>query len=225
MGDFLQRWVFQNWGLKLFSLALSVALWAALARQPQAEVAIEAPIEFRHMPDNLEINSEHIPSAQVRVRGPERLVSQLRPAQVHVQVDLEGAKPGERTFDLSAQQIRELRDLEVVQVVPSQFQLSFDVRARRQVEVHPRVRGEFASGLRIARTVANPAEITIIGPRSRVDAVDFAITDAVDASGLTGTQTFSTHVYIPDPLIQVVNPTPEHVTVIMEKIPPRPDTN
>jgi YbbR domain-containing protein len=217
MRDFLQRVVIQDFGLKFFSLALAVSLWVALARDPIAEVALDAPIEFRHMPDNLEINSEHVPSAQVRVRGPERLVRSLRSDQVHVEVDVSNVKPGERTFNLSAQQIREPRDVAVIQVVPSQFQLSFDVRQRRELQVHPRVTGQFASGLHIAKVVANPDHITITGPHARVAEIDFATTDPIDASGVTGAQTFTTNVYVPDPLIQVVNPTPVHVTVMMER--------
>ena len=217
MRDLFQRLVIQNFGLKFFSLALAVSLWVALARDPIAEVALDAPIEFQHMPANLEINSEHVPSAQVRVRGPERLVRSLRSDQVHVEVDLSSARPGERTFNLTAQQIREPRDVAVVQVVPSQFQLSFDVRERRDIQVHPRVTGQFASGLHIARVLANPDHITITGPHARVEEIDFATTDPIDASGVTGAQTFTTNVYVPDPLIQVVNPTPVHVTVMMER--------
>lgn len=217
MRDFLQRFLIENFGLKLFSLALAAGLWFALARDPVAEVALDAPIEFQHMPDNLEINTEHVPSAQVRVRGPERLVRGLRADQVHVEVDLSDVRPGERTFNLTAQHIREPRDLDIVQVVPSQFELSFDLRARRPIQVHPRVTGQFASGLRIAKVIANPDQIDITGPRARVEAIDFATTDPVDASGVTSSQTFTTNVYVPDPLIQVVNPTPVHVTVMMER--------
>jgi YbbR domain-containing protein len=101
--------------------------------------------------------------------------------------------------------------------VPSQFQLSFDVRARRDIQVHPRVTGQFASGLHIAKVIATPDHITITGPHARVEDIDFATTDPIDASGVTGAQTFTTNVYVPDPLIQVVNPTPVHVTVIMER--------
>ncbi len=53
--------------------------------------------------------------------------------------------PGERTFDLTSRQVRVPQDLEVVQIIPSQFQLSFDSRMTRSVEVRPRVIGTFAS--------------------------------------------------------------------------------
>ena len=217
MSDSFQRRIFHNFGLKLFSLVLAVGLWLAVARDPVSEVAVNVPIEFQNIPANLEINSENVPTAQVRARGPARLVRQLRANDVHVQIDLTGAQPGERTFDLTARQIREPRDLEVVQVVPSQFHISFDTRSTRQVEVRPRVTGSFASGLRIARIVADPSVITIMGPRTRVERLDSASTDPIDASGVMNSQSFSANVYVADPLVQVVHPVPIRVTVMMEK--------
>ncbi len=56
----------------------------------------------------------------------------------------------------------------------------------------------------------------ITGPRRRVEAVEEAITDPVDVSGAITRASFVTHAYVPDPLIQVVHPTPIRVTVIME---------
>ena len=139
MRDFLQRHVLHNLGLKLMSLALAVGLWLAVARDPVAEIAVDVPIEFHNIPQNLEISSENIPRAQIRLRGPERVVRHLQPADVYAEIELSGIKPGQRTFDLTAQQIHEPSELEVVQVVPSQFHLIFDARLTRQVPVEPRV--------------------------------------------------------------------------------------
>jgi YbbR domain-containing protein len=219
MVDFLHRYVLHNLGLKLVSLALAAGLWLAVARDLPAEVAVEVPIEFRNFPGNLEISSEQIPQAQIRLRGPERLIRRLQASDVNPEIDLSQAKPGERTFSLTAQQIHHPYDVEVVQVIPSQLHLTFDTRLRRQVEVHPRVFGSFASGYSIARVIADPPVITIAGPRKRVEAVEAATTDPVDVSGTMQQSVFTTHAYVPDPLVQVVDPTPIRVTVIMEKAP------
>jgi YbbR domain-containing protein len=217
MADFLRRYVLHNFLWKLVSLAMATALWLGVARNPIAEVELPVPIEFHHFPDRLEIASQSIPQAQVRVRGPERVIRPLRASDIHVEIDLSGAKPGERTFDLTGQQVREPRDLEVVQIVPGQLRLTFDERMDRQVEVHPRVIGSFAPGLRVAQVIADPPVIRIAGPRGRVEKADAATTDAIDASGTLQRATFTTHAYVSDPLVQVVNPTPIRVTVIMEK--------
>ena len=221
MPNFIHRSVFQrifvhNIGLKLVSLLLAIGLWTVVARSPVAEIEMKVPIEFHNLPDNLEIDSASFTEAQVRIRGPQRLIHELQAADVHAEVDLASVQSGERTFDLTGRQVRVPQDLEVVQIIPAQFHLSFDNRETRTVEVRPRVTGNFASGLRVKQVIADPPNVMITGPRRRVEAVEAAITDPVDASGVMTRATFVTQAYVPDPLIQVVHPTPIRVTVIME---------
>jgi YbbR domain-containing protein len=219
MKDFFRRHVVHNFGIKLLSLALAVGLWLAVTRDPVAEVAVEVPIEFRNIPENLEINTESVPRAEIRVRGPQRIVRRLQPSDIYAEIELSGMKPGERTFDLTAQQVHQPRELEVVQVIPSQFHLIFDTRLIRQVPVRPRVVGNFAEGYRIGQVDVEPAAISIGGPRKRVEAVESAITDAIDASGAMDRASFVRHAYVSDPLVQVMDANPVRVTVIMEKVP------
>jgi YbbR domain-containing protein len=221
MSVFLRRWVLHNFWLKVLSLLIATGLWLAISPdQEPAEVALRVPIEFEHMPPELEISSVTIPEAQIRVRGPERLVRELRSSDIHTELELGDAKPGERTFDLNAQQVRLHRDLSVVQVVPTQVHLSFDTRMTREVEIHARVTGNFVAGEQIAKVLVDPERITISGPRSHVVAVDAAATDPVDASGTRTQATFVTNVYVTDALVQVVQPTPVRVTVIMGPVLP-----
>jgi YbbR domain-containing protein len=216
MASLFQRVVVQNFSLKLISLLLAMGLWFVVARDPIAEVEMKVPIELHNTAENLEIDSRSFTEAQVRIRGPERVIHRLQPGDVWVRVDVASVRPGERTFDLTARQTHVPQELEVVQILPSQVQLSFDTRAARTVEVRARVTGTFADGMRVAQVVADPANIMISGPRRRVDAVESATTDPVDVSGTMTRASFLTQAYVQDPLIQVVHPTPIRVTVIME---------
>lgn len=219
MIDVLRRWVLHNFWLKVLSLLIATALWMAIApEQEPAEVEVRVPIEFQHVPAHLEISSITIPEAQIRVRGPESLIRNLRAADIHAELELADAKAGERTFDLTAQQIRHARELHVVQVVPGQVHMSFDTRLTREVEIRPRVTGNFVEGEQIGKVLVDPEKITITGPQHHVEQVDAATTDPVDVSGTTSHATFTTMVFVPDPLVQVVNPAPVRVTVIMQKI-------
>ncbi len=51
-------------------------------------------IEFRNLPDNLEIDSASFTEAQIRVRGPERVIHRLEPADVRAEIDLANVRPG-----------------------------------------------------------------------------------------------------------------------------------
>ncbi|HEX3740904.1 MAG TPA: CdaR family protein [Terriglobales bacterium] len=215
--DFARRHIFHNLGLKIISLGIATALWLAVSNEPVSEAAFNVAIVFKNMPDELEISSELIPSAQIRVRGPERLVRRLEASDVHEEIDLTGMKPGERTFDLNKNQVNLPDKLEVSQIVPSQIHLAFDNRTSRVVPVRPRVIGTFASGYSIGQIKTDPATVEIVGPKKIIDDVESAITDPIDASGLIDRTTYFRHAYVSDPLIQVVDPRPVRVTVIMER--------
>ncbi len=151
-----QRLVLHNFGLKVLSLLLASGLWFLISRDEQpAEVALRAPIVFQHVPPQLEISSESIQEAQIRVR---------------------------------------------------------------EVEVHPRVTGNFAPGEQIVKVDADPLSITITGPRHHVEKIDAATTDPIDATGTRGSAVFNTNVYVADPLVQVVQPTSIRVTVLVQKV-------
>jgi diadenylate cyclase len=220
--DFLRRRVFKNFALKVISLVLALGLWRAVARDNVAAVAVEVPIEFHNLPEQLEITSENIPRAQIHLRGPERVIHTLAASDVHVEIDLAGIKPGERTFDLNANAVNKPHDLQVTQVIPSQFQLALDHRLTRRVPVRPRVIGELAPQHTIGSVRAIPSDISISGPQKRVSAVEAAITDPVDASGVLTQSTFVTHAYVSDPLVQVVNPQPIQVVVTMQDVSAAP---
>ena len=214
-----KRYVIQNFGLKFLSLVLATGLWFMISKDEQpAEVAIRAPIVFQHVPEQLEISTESIPEAQIRVRGPERTIRQLKINEVQAEIDLTGVKSGERTFDLTSQQVRHPRDVEIKQVVPSQLHLAFDTRSTRQVEIRPRVTGNFATGEQIVKVDTDPPRITITGPRHHVEKIDAATTDPIDATGTLGSAVFITNVYVSDPLVQVEQATSIRVTVVVQKV-------
>jgi YbbR domain-containing protein len=217
--EFFRRHVFHNLGLKVTSLLIATGLWLAISSEPPSETAVNVGIVFRNMPNDLEISSETIPSAQIRVRGPARAVRRLLPSDVHAELDLTGIKLGERTFDLTANQISLPDKLQPVEIVPSQIHLVFDKRITKVVPVRPRVGGNFTTGYSIASVQSNPDKVEIAGPMKSVNAVESAITDPIDVSGLLDRTTVSRHAYVSDPLIQVTDPNPVRVTIIMERVP------
>lgn len=214
---FFREHVWHNFGLKLVSILAAVLLWAAVTREPMAEVAIQVPLEFQNAPEQLEISTETIPQVQVRVRGPVRDVRDLSPTEVHAFIDLSQAKPGEHTYDLNAKRIHLPQGVEFVQAVPSQMRLTLDERLSRTIEVKPRVIGTFLPGYGLARVSVNPPTVTIIGPSAHVRSVEAAVTDPVDATGVVGSANFITHAYVSDPLVRLAGPTNIDVTVVTAK--------
>jgi len=212
--ELFQRYVAHNLLLKLIALVSAVLLWSAVSPEPMVETAYSVPIELHQVPPSLEITTSSIPLAQVRLRGPERRIRQLTAADVHAVISLAGMGAGEHTYDLTSSQVRVPYRIEVVQITPSQIRIGCDRSLTRQIEIHPRITGQFEKGFGILRVTADPPTITVIGPQARVRAADAAITDPIDLTGVRGTATFTTNAYVPDPLVREIRPEQIRVTVV-----------
>lgn len=122
----LQKWFTENLGLKLLSLALAAGLWVAFGGDTVTEAVFQVPLEFRNVPANLEVFSEQ-QTAQLRIRGPSRVLQQARRSDFALRVDLSPVTgPGERTFPLVAENVEVPASLEVVQLVPPEVKLTFE---------------------------------------------------------------------------------------------------
>jgi YbbR domain-containing protein len=86
------------------------------------------------------------------------------------------------------------------------------------VAVRPRVVGTLPPGYRLASVTANPATVTITGPARHVNAIESALTDAVDATGVAGQASFETMAYLPDPMVHLTGSTPIRVIVTTQKL-------
>ena len=215
--NFFRKYVLKNLSFKVVSLGIAVLLWWTVGRDTAIEIPMTVPLEFQHVPANLEMNSDYPFQVRVTVRGSEHLLQGMNPSAVHAVLDLEGAGPGERTFDLTAKQVQVPRNMKVVRIVPAQFHISFDRSASRSVAVQPRVIGTLLSGYGINEVEIDPPMVTVVGPEKRVKAITGAMTDPVDATGLVGTGTYTTHAYVQDPLLRVQTTGPIQVTVTTEK--------
>jgi YbbR domain-containing protein len=213
----IRHFLFDHIGLKLMSLVIAILMWYGVAREPVAEISTRVPIEFTRPPKGLDYTSDVVPQAQIRLRGPARVLRDLSPENVRAVIDLRGAVAGEHTYELTSDQIRVPRDVEVMQVTPSRLRLVFDQRETRQIAVRPRFIGKLPPGYHIVSVITDPATLTINGPAHHVDAIENALTDTVDVSGVAGQASFETTAYLPDPLVHITGSGLVRVIVTTQK--------
>lgn len=210
----LRHLLFDNLLLKISSFLIAILMWYGVAHDPVSEISLQVPVEFSRAPKELDYTADVIPQAQVRLRGPARDLRDLQQENVHAIIDLQGAVLGEHTYDLDTSHIRVPHGVEVMQVTPNRLRLVFDTHITRQVPVIPRVVGVLPPGMRIESVTASPAELIISGPARHVNAVERAVTDAVDVTGVSGKASFQTSAYLPDPLVHIASKGPVRVLVV-----------
>lgn len=216
--SWFRRYVLHNLSLKVGSIAIAVLLWSAISNEPPVEVAFQSPLEFRNMPQALELSTEAPSVVQVRVRGPASTVRQLTAQDLAVSVNLgDFDNPGERSYPLTAAAVKTPFGVKVVQIVPAQVRVRFEGRMQRDLPITPRIVGRFAPGYQLANFQVMPPSIRVVGPESHVAVLESATTDPVDVTGVIAKAQFWTNAFIPDPLVRIRDSQAVMVTIQMER--------
>lgn len=204
---------FRHVGLKVVSIGLAALLWLLVAGEQIVERALRIPLEFTNVPSQLEIVGEPPNVVDVRVRGSSGALSRIAAGELVAVLDLETAREGQRLFHLSAGDVRVPFGVEVVQVAPSNFYMTFEPSARKFVPVLPEVDGEPAPGFEIGTVTAEPSAVEVEGPESAIKALTSAVTEAVSATGASAPISELVTVGVPDPSVRLTRPEPVRVTV------------
>src|SRR3989441_8031593 len=99
-------WPFRHFGLKLLSLGLALLLWIVVSGEETVERGLRVPLELQQFPAGLEIQQGELPlTVDVRLRGASGVLSRMSPGDVVAVLDLRGARPGRRIYQLNAGQV------------------------------------------------------------------------------------------------------------------------
>src|SRR5439155_25142830 len=127
---------------KLFSLLVAMVLWLAYARDPEVGTFVSAPVEYRGMPDDLEISSELVGSVTIDLRGPAGKIENFNAAKSAVVLDFSDIhKPGERTFHIDERNTSLPTGMRLVRTIPAQLRLQFERRTSQYVPDQVRFSG------------------------------------------------------------------------------------
>jgi len=212
------RLVFHNSWWKLLALAIAVVLWALVASEPELSEFATVRLEYRNLPDDLEISSDPVTSASLELRGPS---GELRGVgdgiQPAVVIDMSDVQPGERTFTIGAGNVKLARGVRMVRSIPSEVRFLFERRLVRLVPVVVRFTGQGQNGYTVARQSVTPDRLEIAGPASRVARIAAAVTDPVDLSSVVGSSQFRVNAFVDDSFVRFHSSPQVVVTVAMKK--------
>jgi YbbR domain-containing protein len=213
----MKQFLTHNLGWKLLSLVIAVAIWIAVAREPELATSLSVPVELKNIPDDLDIGSAVPDRVHLEVRGPSGRLSRDNLADAAMILDLADAHAGERTYTLRAANFNLPTGVSFYRAVPSQITLRFDHLASQSVKIFPRYSKPPQAGYRIRAYVLEPESIRIRGPEERVKRIDRVWTDPVDLSGVVSAAEFHTHVNVGDAQVRLDAPTAITLKVTLER--------
>ena len=208
---------FRNFGLKLIALALGTLLWFTVSSQ-QLERSIRVPVEYRNVPDSLELTGDQTESVYVHLRGPDNVISRLEPGDVRAVIDMAQATAVDHgTFPLRIDEVASPPGAEVMWIEPREVSLSLQTMGMATVSVVPNVVGVPAAGFTRGKITVTPEKVDVLGPAETVRALHAVSTNVVSIDGATGTVTSTVSIEVPDPSVRLRQPQRASVTVAITR--------
>ncbi len=200
------RLILENLWLKIASLLIAVLWWMATVGGPESTTAVSAPVQLRNLPQDLELSSPLPENAYIEMRGTSRRLTSQEIGNALVVVDLGTVdRAGERTFSILAGNVNLPPGVEFLRSVPSQLRLKFESRLTKEVPVLTRYAAP-PSGYHIVNQLVSPAAVKIVGPESRVAAIDRVQTDPIELAADEEEHTFHVHGFAGDAQVRLEQP-------------------
>src|SRR3954471_17877872 len=106
-----------NMWWKLLSLAIAVLIWALVASEPELSTFSTVRVEYKNLPDDLEISSEPVSAVALELRGPSGDLHGVTDVRPSVVLDMSNARPGERTYTIGDDTVRLPRGVRLVRAI------------------------------------------------------------------------------------------------------------
>ena len=177
-----------NVGLKALSLTFALGLFTYLhGQQDQQQRAVAVNVVLRLPPDSArrELMTPVPASITLTLRGPARALDRLLQTSIPpVEIDVRDGQKNTIVFDDEMLSLPE--DVEIALIDPPSIDLDWQDIVTRQIPVQASITGQPAEGFLVSgEPQVDPKEITVRGPVSLVEVMQFARLAAFDVTGLT----------------------------------------
>ena len=161
----------------LLSFLLAIAIWfnAVQAEDPEIRRSVQIPVTYIGLPEDVIIAQPNNPDQDILVtyEGRTSIVTQLKPSDFSAIIDLSDVPIGEEQ-QVPIQVESNQQNITINPPAPDQMGIYLEALKTAEIPVKVDIRGSTARGHTRQEELIEPAEITVRGTASEVDALDFA---------------------------------------------------
>jgi YbbR domain-containing protein len=180
-----RKLLFDNWGIKLVSLGLSLTLWFYVTSKGKTEMTLTVPLELRNIPQGMTVVGDVPGSLEMRVQGQERVLRDISIGKKVIGIlDLSMTKVGENTVRISPDDIRRPEGVTVTYMSLSETKVRLEPLVRKILRLKPVLHGAPAAGYRLAGITVTPPKITVEGPENMISTLVILQTMPIDVQDI-----------------------------------------
>jgi diadenylate cyclase len=155
--------------LQIFaSLSLAVFLWSTLflSQGETMEKIVTVPVEYTASSPNLTLVGNKAEEVRLHLSGPKSALDSVSPSHTSVIIDLSKALPGKQSFIITRENIHLPKDINLLDVSPSSFELTLAKIVEKELAIKPQLVGKLPDGLKIRSLVVTPEKVKVLSPAS-----------------------------------------------------------
>jgi len=182
--------LFDNWGIKVISLGLSITLWFYVMSTGKMEMTLTVPLELRNVPQRMTVVGDVTGSLEVRVQGQERVLRDSAfGKKVAAFIDLSMTKEGENLVRISPDDIKRPAGVSVAYLSVPEIKVRLERLVRKNFRLRAVLHGAPAPGYRVAGIAVTPSRIAVEGPAGAMTKLLALETMPIDIEGARETLT------------------------------------
>jgi diadenylate cyclase len=202
-----------NWHLKILCILISAVLWFVIVGPQRSELGLTAPIQYTNLPPDMEITGTWTDRVDVRIRGSEASIANLKPGSVRVVVDLSKVVPGLNYFRITSKNLVLAPGIAMSEIRPSDLVLRIDASSLRKFSVVPTLIGSLSEKYKL---VVSPTEVQVRAIQEELKKITSVTTEPVPVEELTAKGAVAVPVLVKPEGLKIESAEPGKVTVSVE---------
>jgi len=202
-----------NMPLKVLSLVASVFLWFVVVGPQRSEVGMSVPIQYTDLPPGMEITGKWMDRIDVRIRGSESGLTNIKQGSVRAVVDLSEVVPGLNFFRITEKNLQVPPGIKISQIRPSDLHLNIEAASIRNFSVMPLLVGAVPENVKI---VIAPQEVRVRAIKEELKKITSVTTEPIKVSDLVAKGKITVPIVIKPERLKIDNIDPMQVTVKLE---------
>ena len=186
--NIIRKIFLEDWVMKLVALVITFGLWlgvTVISKGKQTSDRFTVPLNFRLL-DNAEVTNAPVQEVEIRVRGVDEKIEQIRRNDMIAYVDLTELAPGESVLTLTPESVSVPlpEGVKVVDLQPSRIAVTIEAIEEREISVKAVTDGTPETGFEVyGEPTTLPQKVKVRGPASLVGAIDQLLTDKIPLNG------------------------------------------
>lgn len=171
----------KNWSLKLFSLLVAAMLsYYVHSDTNEGVIGVSVPVELKGLPADKMVIYPLIRQAQVSIKGPSFLLSQIYASPPSFRVKIPEEAGNRFVAVLNKKDLTLPPTVQVMRVEPPEIEFTFDKLIKKIVPVQVTQIGTVGEGFKVSSITANPPQVTLSGPLTELMNVSRVETEPID---------------------------------------------